>query len=310
MRIIPAIDIIDGKCVRLSKGDYTTKKVYNKNPLEVAKNFEANGIEYLHVVDLDGAKSQQIVNYKVLESICANTNLKVDFGGGLKSDKDVNIAFESGANQITGGSIAVKNPSIFKEWITKYGSDKIILGADCLNRKIATFGWLESSELDVVDFISNYDGVTYEGTLYYQSSDATHAYWVANNNLLPTANMSSVPNINTTDGSTVELYSWSSEDECIDLYHYKVIGGGHDWPGTFGNMDIVSHEKIWEHLSEYGMSGKLDCKSSHVSSPLTSSTKRLIKVIDALGREVNHTTNQIRFHIYDDGSVEKKFVVE
>jgi len=163
MRIIPAIDIIDGKCVRLSKGDYTTKKVYNENPLEVAKNFEANGIQYLHVVDLDGAKSQQIVNHKVLESICANTNLKVDFGGGLKSDKDVNIAFESGANQITGGSIAVKNPSIFKEWITKYGSDKIILGADCLNRKIATFGWLESSELDVVDFISNYEkeGINY-----------------------------------------------------------------------------------------------------------------------------------------------------
>ena len=161
------------------------------------------------------------------------------------------------------------------------------------------------------DYISNYDGVTYEGTLYYQSSDATHAYWVANNNLLPTSNLSSVPNINTTDGSTVELYSWSSEDECIDLYHYKVIGGGHDWPGTFGNMDIVSHEKIWEHLSEYGMTGKLDCNSSHVSSStLTSSTKRLIKVIDALGREVNHTTNQIRFHIYDDGSVEKKFVVE
>ena len=163
MRIIPAIDIIDGKCVRLSKGDYNTKKVYNENPLEVAKEFEANGIQYLHLVDLDGAKSQHIVNYKVLENICSNTNLKVDFGGGLKSNDDLKIAFESGANQITGGSIAVKNPDTFKGWLNKYGSDKIILGADCNDRKIATSGWLETSELDVIDFIKQYekDGVSY-----------------------------------------------------------------------------------------------------------------------------------------------------
>jgi phosphoribosylformimino-5-aminoimidazole carboxamide ribotide isomerase len=157
MRIIPAIDIIDGKCVRLTKGDYSTKKTYNENPLEVAIEFEANGIEYLHLVDLDGAKSNQIINYKVLEQIASKTSLKIDFGGGLKSTKDVEIAFNSGANQITGGSIAVKNPAIFKNWITKYGVDKIILGADCHNRKIATSGWLESSELDVVDFITNYE---------------------------------------------------------------------------------------------------------------------------------------------------------
>jgi len=163
MRIIPAIDIIDGKCVRLSKGDYNTKKVYNENPLEVAKLFESNGIQYLHVVDLDGAKSQHIINYKILESICKNTNLKVDFGGGLKTNADLKIAFESGANQITGGSIAVKNPEIFNGWITQYGSDKIILGADCNNRKIATSGWIETSELDVIDFIDNYQkkGVAY-----------------------------------------------------------------------------------------------------------------------------------------------------
>ncbi|MCW8896691.1 MAG: 1-(5-phosphoribosyl)-5-[(5-phosphoribosylamino)methylideneamino]imidazole-4-carboxamide isomerase [Flavobacteriales bacterium] len=163
MRIIPAIDIIDGKCVRLSKGDYNTKKIYNENPLEVAKEFEANGIQYLHLVDLDGAKSQHIVNYKILESICSKTNLKVDFGGGLKSDKDLKIAFESGANQITGGSIAVKNYDVFKGWLQQYGSDKIILGADCNNRKIATTGWLETSELDVVDFIKQYEqnGVSY-----------------------------------------------------------------------------------------------------------------------------------------------------
>lgn len=157
MRIIPAIDIIEGKCVRLSKGDYNTKKVYNENPLEVAKEFEAHGIEYLHLVDLDGAKSQHIVNYKILESICKNTSLKVDFGGGLKSNKDVEIAFNSGANQITGGSIAVKNPTIFKDWVTNYGSDKIILGADCYHRKIATSGWLETSELEVLDFIKQYE---------------------------------------------------------------------------------------------------------------------------------------------------------
>ena len=168
MRLIPAIDIIEGKCVRLSKGDYNTKKVYNENPLEVAKQFEANGIEYLHLVDLDGAKSQHIVNYQVLESICTKTNLKVDFGGGLKSDEDLRIAFESGANQITGGSIAVKQPDTFKGWLNKYGSDKIILGADCKDRKIATTGWLETSELEVVDFIKQYEQ---EGAKYVICTD-------------------------------------------------------------------------------------------------------------------------------------------
>jgi len=157
MRIIPAIDIIDGKCVRLSKGDYTTKIVYHSNPVDVAKQFEASGIQYLHLVDLDGARSQHIVNYKILNKICGETNLKVDFGGGLKSDEDLCIAFESGANQITGGSIAVKDPKTFNGWIGKYGSKKIILGADCNNRKIATNGWIENSELDVVDYIIQYE---------------------------------------------------------------------------------------------------------------------------------------------------------
>lgn len=163
MRIIPAIDIIDGKCVRLSKGDYNTKYIYNEKPLEVAKAFEDNGIQYLHLVDLDGAKSKHIVNHKVLESICSKTSLKVDFGGGLKSNEDLKIAFECGANQITGGSIAVKKPTVFKGWLQQYGSDKIILGADCNDRKIATSGWLETSELDVVDFISRYEneGINY-----------------------------------------------------------------------------------------------------------------------------------------------------
>jgi phosphoribosylformimino-5-aminoimidazole carboxamide ribotide isomerase len=156
MRIIPAIDIIDGKCVRLSKGDYATKKIYNENPVEVAKEFEANGIKYLHVVDLDGAKSKRIINYPILEAICSATALQVDFGGGLKTDDDLRIAFESGASQITGGSIAVKQPQQFETWLKTYGAKKIILGADCLNRKIATDGWLESSELEVIDFIKRY----------------------------------------------------------------------------------------------------------------------------------------------------------
>jgi phosphoribosylformimino-5-aminoimidazole carboxamide ribotide isomerase len=163
MRIIPAIDIIDGKCVRLTKGDYATQKIYNENPLEVAKEFEANGIQFLHLVDLDGAKSKHIVNYKTLESISKNTSLKIDFGGGIKSTEDVKIAFESGATQITGGSIAIQNPSLFLEWLAIYGNNKIILGADANNRKIATQGWLESSGVDVIDFITKFEqkGISY-----------------------------------------------------------------------------------------------------------------------------------------------------
>ena len=163
MRIIPAIDIINGQCVRLTKGDYETKKVYNQNPLEVAKAFEDSGIEYLHVVDLDGAKASHIVNYKVLEDIAGKTNLKVDFGGGLKSDEDLYVAFESGANQITGGSIAVKTPEVFKQWINRYGSDKLILGADCNSEKIAISGWQEESDIDVIPFIKGYQakGIQY-----------------------------------------------------------------------------------------------------------------------------------------------------
>ena len=163
MRIIPAIDIIDGKCVRLSKGDYDTKIIYNENPLEVAKSFEAHGIEYLHLVDLDGAKSSKIVNYKILEQIATQTQLKIDFGGGLKSDADLRIAFESGANQITGGSIAVKNRAIFEQWIAEYGSDKIILGADATDEKVAVSGWLEDSNEDLIPFIQDYQtkGIQY-----------------------------------------------------------------------------------------------------------------------------------------------------
>jgi len=156
IEIIPAIDIIAGKCVRLSQGDYEQKKVYNENPLEVAKMFEGNGVRRLHLVDLDGAKAHHIVNYRILENIASKTSLIIDFGGGLKSENDLEIAFECGANMITGGSIAIKNPEIFENWIQKFGADRIILGADCKNRKIAVTGWLESTEEDIIPFISNW----------------------------------------------------------------------------------------------------------------------------------------------------------
>lgn len=156
IEIIPAIDIIDAKCVRLSQGDYGQKKVYNENPLEVAKEFEANGIKRLHLVDLDGAKSSRIVNYKVLETIATHTDLIIDFGGGLKSNDDLRIAFESGAQMVTGGSIAVKNRELFLSWLKKYGSEKIILGADAKNETIAVGGWQEGTSLNLFDFLRDY----------------------------------------------------------------------------------------------------------------------------------------------------------
>ena len=156
MRIIPAIDIIDGKCVRLSKGDYSTKKVYNEDPVEVALEFEGAGIRHLHLVDLDGARSKHIVNYKVLERIATRTNLDIDFGGGLKSDQDLHIAFESGATQITGGSIAVSEPDTFLKWLKTYGPDRIMLGADARGGKIAVSGWEQESDQELLPFIKEY----------------------------------------------------------------------------------------------------------------------------------------------------------
>ena len=156
IEIIPAIDLIDGKCVRLSQGDYAQKTVYNENPLEVAKMFADAGIRRLHLVDLDGAKAHHIVNHKVLERITSGTDLVVDFGGGLKSDDDLRIAFECGASMVTGGSIAVKNQDVFSSWITKFGGEKIILGADVKDEKIAVGGWLETTELELLPFIKNY----------------------------------------------------------------------------------------------------------------------------------------------------------
>ena len=153
MRIIPAIDIIEGKCVRLSQGDYSKKTVYSSSPFEMAQRFEDHGINFLHLVDLDGAKSSKIINYKILEQIALKTALNVDFGGGLKSVEDVRIVFESGASQVTLGSIAVSDPDTFIELFQNYGSEKIILGADFLNNKIKTNGWLNDSGNDLMDFL-------------------------------------------------------------------------------------------------------------------------------------------------------------
>lgn len=159
IEIIPAIDLIDAKCVRLSQGDYAQKTIYNENPLEVAKMFEDAGIKRLHLVDLDGAKAKHIINYKILETIASKTSLIIDFGGGLKSDNDLFIAFNSGAAMVTGGSVAVKDRERFMHWLGAYGSEKIILGADAKEKKIAISGWRETSELSIVDFIEEYTKV-------------------------------------------------------------------------------------------------------------------------------------------------------
>lgn len=156
IELIPAIDIIDGKCVRLSQGDYDTKKVYNENPVEVAKEFEANGIRRLHVVDLDGAASHHIVNYRTLEQIASRTSLIIDFGGGIKSDEDLILAFDNGAEMVTGGSIAVKNPELFTRWLDRYGSEKIILGADVKDRMIAVNGWKDETAVELFPFLDDY----------------------------------------------------------------------------------------------------------------------------------------------------------
>lgn len=156
IELIPAIDIIDGKCVRLSQGDYNSKKIYNENPLEVAKEFEANGIRRLHVVDLDGAVSHHIVNYRVLDMIASRTSLIIDFGGGIKTDEDMLIAFENGAQMVTLGSVAVKNPDLFKKWLHQYGAEKIILGADAKDKRIAVSGWMEDSSLELIPFLHDY----------------------------------------------------------------------------------------------------------------------------------------------------------
>lgn len=213
MRIIPAIDIIDGKCVRLTKGDYSTKKVYNEDPLEIAKEFEGNGIQYLHLVDLDGARSGKIINHKVLSEIASKTSLNIDFGGGLKSDSDLKIAFDSGATQITGGSIAVKDRDTFFNWLDQFGAEKIILGADYKDRMIATNGWEEGSELDVLDFIQGYEA---RGVRSVISTD------IAKDGMLQGPSLELYKEI--LEKTNVELIASGGVSNMQDLYDLKELG--------------------------------------------------------------------------------------
>jgi len=199
MRIVPAIDLIEGKCVRLTQGDYAQKKIYNENPLEVAKEFEDAGLLYLHLVDLDGAKAKKIVNWKMLETIASRTNLRVDFGGGVQSDDDLRVAFECGAKQVTGGSIAVKNADLFESWLAQYGGEKIILGADARDERVAVSGWEEGTDIWVYDFVQKW---VEKGVKYAISTD------VAKDGLL--------------QGPSFELYK-NLQDQCPDL---RIIASG------------------------------------------------------------------------------------
>lgn len=212
IQIIPAIDMIDGKCVRLTQGDYDQKKIYNENPLEVAKEFEDAGLTRLHLVDLDGAKEKKVVNWRILEKIASQTSLTIDFGGGVQSDTDLRIVFESGAKQVTGGSIAVKNRNLFESWLATYGGERIILGADAKNEKIAVSGWEEGTQLWVYDFVEEYVA---KGIQYTISTD------VAKDGLL--------------QGPSFDLYK-NLQEKCPDL---NIIASG----GVSGIEDV---EKLAE----------------------------------------------------------------
>ncbi|MCE6988535.1 1-(5-phosphoribosyl)-5-[(5-phosphoribosylamino)methylideneamino]imidazole-4-carboxamide isomerase [Dyadobacter sp. CY323] len=218
IQIIPAIDLIEGKCVRLTQGDYGQKTIYNENPLEVAMQFEDAGLKRLHLVDLDGAKAKKVVNWKVLERIAAKTKLHIDFGGGVQSDDDLKIVFESGAKQVTGGSIAVKQPEVFQNWLEVYGGEKIILGADAKKEKVAVSGWEEGTQIWVYDFVEEYVA---KGVKFTISTD------VAKDGLL--------------QGPSFDLYK-NLQDKCPDL---NIIASG----GISGLEDV---EKLAE-MNIYGV---------------------------------------------------------
>ncbi|GAB2764010.1 1-(5-phosphoribosyl)-5-[(5-phosphoribosylamino) methylideneamino]imidazole-4-carboxamide isomerase [Rhabdobacter roseus] len=214
--IIPAIDLIEGKCVRLTQGDYAQKKIYNENPLEVAKQFEDAGLTRLHLVDLDGAKAKRVVNWKVLETLASRTRLHIDFGGGVQSDDDLRVVFESGAKQVTGGSVAVKQPELFEAWLSQYGGDRIILGADARNEKVAVSGWEEGTELWVYDFVERY---LEKGVRYAISTD------VAKDGLL--------------QGPSFDLYK-NLQDKCPDL-HIIASGG----VSTLADVEKLAQMKLF-----------------------------------------------------------------
>jgi len=219
IEIIPAIDIIEGKCVRLSQGDYETKKIYNEDPLEVAEAFEDHGIKRLHLVDLEGAKAKHVVNLRVLEKLATKTSLLIDFGGGIKSDDDIRSVFNAGANQATAGSIAVKEPDIVAKWMGKYGADKIILGADVKDKMIAISGWEDVTAMSLFDFLEEY---IQKGTKYVICTD------ISKDGMM--------------QGSSVELYT-----EIMDRYKdLNLIASG----------GVTSMEEI-EKLNEEGVYGAI-----------------------------------------------------
>lgn len=218
IQIIPAIDMIDGKCVRLTQGDYGKKTIYNENPLEVALEFQDAGLTRLHLVDLDGAKAKKVINWKVLEKIASKTSLHIDFGGGVQSEADINMVFECGAKQVTGGSIAVKQPALFEQWLAEFGGEKIILGADAKDEKVAVSGWEEGTELWVYDFVEQY---VEKGIRYAISTD------VAKDGLL--------------QGPSFDLYK-NLQDKCPEL---QIIASG----GVSGIGDV---EKLAE-MNIYGV---------------------------------------------------------
>lgn len=238
IEIIPAIDMIDGKCVRLTQGDYGKKTIYNENPLEVALEFQDAGLKRLHLVDLDGAKAKKVVNWKVLEKIAAKTTLHIDFGGGVQSEEDIRIVFESGAKQVTGGSVAVKQPDLFKHWLSVYGGEKMILGADAKNEKVAVSGWEEGTELWVYDFVEKYVEL---GIQYAISTD------VAKDGLL--------------QGPSFDLYK-NLQDKCPDL---KIIASG----GVSGIEDV-------EKLAEMNIYGVIIGKAIYENRIILSDLQRFI----------------------------------
>lgn len=239
-RIIPAIDLIEGKCVRLTQGDYSQKKSYHENPLDVALKFQDHGIQYLHLVDLDGAKQKRIINHKVLETITSKTHLKVDFGGGVQSDDDLRIAFECGAIQVTGGSIAVKNKDLFKSWFSKWGSEKIVLGTDVKEKKIAIHGWQETSNIWLFDLIEEYQET---GLQYTITTD------VAKDGML--------------QGPSFDLYS-EMKDRYPDL---KIIASG----GVTSMNDV-------EKLTDMGMDGIIIGKAIYEGTIELNDLKEFVQV--------------------------------
>ncbi len=213
MDIIPAIDIINGKCVRLTQGDFNQQKQYNENPLEVAQLFENVGFKRLHLVDLDGARQKKIINHKVLENIAKHTKLKIDFGGGVQSDDDIKLAFDSGAAQVTGGSIAIRQPNLFEKWLQQYGEERIILGADVKDSKIVISGWQETSDVSISSFIQRY---WQKGVKYVICTDVSKDGMLA--------------------GASLELYRQLRQD----LPHVHLIASG----GVSSLQDLIDLKNI------------------------------------------------------------------